>query len=510
MNRALKVPALAVAIAGLLCQIAPAQTEVTVPRLRPLDFAPFEEALATRTGATEALEPLPGIPELQRRMDAGELTSEALVRHLIDRIRRHDEDLRTFLELNPEVLDEARRADAARAENGAIGPLHGIPVALKDNIATRGPLHTTAGAELMLDNVEPADARLVDRLRDAGAVILGKTNLSEWAGVLTMGPKIGGVSAVGGAGTNPFGDYPTGGSSSGSAGSVAADFAVVSVGSETSGSLIVPAAWHSVVAMKPSRDVVSGQGILPLLFNNDSAGPMARNVTDLALLLAAMDETDTDYAAALSSDALRGVTVGVLTADLLSPENEEPLGRIATTLAEAGALSVDADFPDPEHALALFPMLLAGGVRFDMAAAIAARRPDITSAQALFDYNAVDPDRRVPFGQQLLGTEIILGTGLERDRFEELADALTRAATGQLDEAFDKSGADVLFSIDNLHSQIYATAGYPAITVPLGARPTGMPVGVTLIGRGGADASLIGYAFAFEQASQLRLVPDLP
>ena len=181
------------------------------------------------------------------------MTAEDLTLYFLSRIRQHDERLRTYLELNPRALDEARASDARRKAGRLLGPFDGIPVSLKDNIETAAPMHTTAGAEILLDNIAAQDAPLVAQLRARGAVILGKANLSEFAGVVSFGQLNGGFTAVGGQTVNPHGHYPTSGSSSGSAAGVAATLALVSVGSETSGSLIGPSAWNGVVGMKPSR-----------------------------------------------------------------------------------------------------------------------------------------------------------------------------------------------------------------------------------------------------------------
>lgn len=211
-------------------------------RLRPLDFAPFSGELAAfqPSAEIEAFLMVAGIADIQAAMAAGELTSETLTLWHLARIQRLDDRLRGMLELNPAALDEARAADARRAAGQSLGPMDGIPVSLKDNIGTAGPMHTTANAEILFDRVAAEDATLVASLRAAGAVIIGKASLSEFAGSLASGYPSGGNGAVGGQGVNPLGPFPTYGSSSGSAISVAAHFAVVSIGTETAGSLSRP------------------------------------------------------------------------------------------------------------------------------------------------------------------------------------------------------------------------------------------------------------------------------
>jgi amidase len=498
------------------------------PRLRALDFTPFESALATfkpeTAAAIDALLQGGNIPTLRAAMRAG-LTSEEVTLYFLARIRKYDDRLRGYVELNPNALTEARAADRLRAAGKVLGPLHGVPVNLKDNIATAGPMHTTAGAALLLDNVAPADAALVRRLRAAGAVILGKANLSEFAGVIANGPLIGGTSAVGGRTVNPHGNLPTGGSSSGSAVSTAALLTMVSVGTETSGSLVAPASCNGVVGMKPSTGVVSGEGIVPLIRNNDSAGPVSRTVIDAAILLDGMDERKTDYAAGLRSNALDGVTVGMLNPSVVALEgNGTMMQQAAAVLAAAGAKMRPAILvDDPDWAKAgPFTTYIGAGIRFDMVPFVATLKPMITTPEDLLAYNAAEPKTRMPFGSEVLVSLAAQSKALTDTEFRTMGTRLAKAAARTLDATFAKTGAEVLVSLENLHSPYYATAGYPAITVPLGLREgggyaaavglasKGMPSGITLIGKPGQDGKLLSYAYAFEQASNLRVGPKLP
>ncbi|MDK3075293.1 amidase family protein [Sedimentitalea sp. JM2-8] len=510
-----------------LCPVATlAQDDGQMPRLRPLEFPALPEgtpALPDDIVATlDQVLPTLTIPELQGFMEDGQLTSMILTRYYLERIEALDERYRTYIEINPAALEEAAAADARRAEGGGLGPLDGIPVSLKDNIGTAAPMHTTAGAEILLDYTPEADAPLVQQLRAGGAVILGKANLSEFAGAISLGLILGGSTAVAGQGINPHGPFATGGSSSGSAGAVSANLTVVSVGSETSGSLIAPSAWQSVVGMKPSRDLISGEGVIPLLSNNDSPGPIARTVTDAALLLGVIDTAEVDYGAGLSTDALKGVTVGVLSSELAAqPGNADLLQRIAATLTLTGAEVVPASLAGWQSALSAFDLFLAGGIRYEMTAFVGTVVPEIDGPEALVAYYATAPETRAPFGSDLLAGKVSQAAELPEDDFRSLGPTLTANATQLLEAAFAASGAEALVSIDNDHAQVYATAGYPAITVPLGARSAGglmaalgresagMPVGVTLIGKQGEDAALLGYAYAFEQASNYRLVPEI-
>jgi amidase len=497
-------------------------------RLRSLDWTPFEDALkrvpADRTAAIDALLAKAMIVDLQAAMKAGTLSAEDLTRHFLARIRQHDERLRTYLELNPRALDEARASDARRQAGTLRGPLDGIPVSVKDNIETAPPMHTTAGAEILLDNIAPQDAPLVAQLRARGAVILGKANLSEFAGVVTFGQAQGGFTAVGGQTGNPHGRYPTSGSSSGSAAGVAALLAMVSVGSETSGSLISPSSWNGVVGMKPSRQLVDGTGVVPLVRPNDSPGPVGRSVTDVAALLDAIDSASVDYVAGLRMDALDGVTVGVLAQDIVADPNNTPLlqgasaslAALGARLRPAALVRTPAWGPD-----GTFLAYLSAGIRHDMMGYVAAHSRTVKTVDDLLAYNAADAARRIPAGQELLQLLVGMATGVSAADYAALAARLRQAATEILDTAFRTTGADVLVSMETVHSELYATAGYPAISVPLGLRAkggvmqpsglssVGMPMGITFIGKAGGDARLLAYAYAFEQATNLRVRPDL-
>lgn len=508
------------ALALLACTGARAEDEAArladlqTERLRPLDFVPFEAALASLQLPPDADAFLPGagVSELQAAMAAGELSSEVVTLWHLERIRRLDEGLRGMLEVNPAALDEARAADARRAAGKSLGPLDGIPVTLKDNIGTAPPMHTTANAEVLLDNLATEDAPLVSSLRAAGAVIIGKASLSEFAGAISMGHPSGGAGAVGGQGVNPLGPYPTYGSSSGSAISVAAFYAVVSVGTETSGSLVAPAAVMSLVGMKPSAGLVSTAGVVPLVSANDGPGPIARSVTDAALLLAAIDMAEVDYAAGLSPDALTGVRVGVLVDDMARAGNlSGALTRTGATLALLGAETVPVRLEDPTGIAAAFPIYLGVGMRNDMMPYIRSRNPALTGLEDLIAYNRADPARRMPFGQDLLELIAQASAGPSPQDQSALSAEMAVAMTQAMQTAFGaQGGVEVLVGMANLQSPFYATAGYPAITVPIGRRDDGEPVGVTLIGRKGEDARLLAFAYAFEQATRARIPANLP
>jgi amidase len=265
----------------------------------------------------------------------------------------------------------------------------------------------------------------------------------------------------------------------------------------------------SLVGMKPSAGVISGDGVIPLVINNDSAGPIARSVTDAALLLDAIDTTDVDYAAMLSADALDSVSVGVIEGDIIAAGlYDDQLATVGATLARLGAMTHRADLTDPTGTLDAFVIFISSGIRHDMMPYLTARHPALVTPEDLIAYNAADPDRRAPFGQDLITPIASLSVGMNPTDHAEIAAAMTKAATDALEATFADTDADLLVSMNNLHSTFYATAGYPAVTVPMGRDSTGQPSGVTLIGRKGADAQLLAYAYAVEQATRARIVPD--
>jgi amidase len=501
---------------SLLVEVALAASRARVSRLRPLDFAPFSDALAqlapSRDEEISGLLNEASLSAIQVLMDRGELSSEELVLHFLARIRRHESWLGSVIELNPNALSEARAADLRRRSEGPRGTLDGIAITLKDNIETAGPMRTTAGTLLLAEHVADGDAPLVTALRAAGAVILGKANLSELAGAVARTP---GVSAVGGQTSNPYGQrFTPGGSSSGSAVSVSAGLCLVSVGTETSGSLIAPAAFNGVVGMKPSRGLVNREGVVPLVSYQDSAGAIARCVADAAALLGAIAISPLDVD--LSPSGLEGVAVGVLREDILSQktpfedtsDNQAMVARIVAGLDDAGASAKDvvlaADVPMSTYESG-FAKVVMGGLTHDTMGYLAGAGAPVASVAELHAFNLRKPRARMPKGQFFVSLAYLFD--IDRATYEEAALEHRATASRILDATFDASGVEVLASISNRHSALYATAGYPAITVPLGLRSSGMPVGVTLIGRIDSDARLLGYAFAFEQATRLRVAP---
>lgn len=510
------------------------------------DLTPFAAALEAyapkQATAHQALVSGKTIPALQELMDSGDLTASDLVVYYLDRIQRYDIDgLNSVLELNPEALEIAAALDEERAAGNLRGPMHGIPVLLKDNIATGDQLHTAAGAAVMLDWAPDRDAFLVSQLREAGAVILGKANLSEWANWMdSCMPN--GFSANGGQTQNPYGPFDTSGSSSGSAVSVAADLVTVSVGSETQGSIISPAGNNSVVALKTSRGLVSRDHVIPLLPWQDVPGPVGRSVTDVAVLLSAMTGVDdkdpetakaadlvgTDFSQYLTPAALDGLRVGVPIwndeafaqqfeeNEVTDPDQQasfkaafEPQIQESRAIIEAltiaGISTVEVPRTAVPSVVDVRPALEFGykDAINDFLANLGDEAP-VGSLEEIIAFNEEDPANRAPYGQDHL--EASQNTKITAEEYEESRQGNQATAKDALDQLFADYDIDVVVS---QVAQLYAPAGYPALTVPGGYAEDGMPQGTVFVGQFLAEPQLLAVGYAFEQATQARVAPDL-
>ncbi|HEU4381862.1 MAG TPA: amidase [Anaeromyxobacteraceae bacterium] len=484
------------------------------------------------------------VAELQAGMSAGRFTARQLAEAYLARIAALDPALRSVAEVNPDALAVADALDAERREKGPRGPLHGIPVLVKDNVATGDRMETTAGSLALLGARPPRDAFLVGRLRTAGAVILGKTNLSEWANIRSSHSSSG-WSARGGQTRNPYAlDRNPCGSSSGTGAAVAANLAAVGVGTETDGSIVCPSSANGLVGVKPTVGLVSRSGIVPISASQDTAGPMARTVADAAALLSAMAGVDpadpataaargrapADYAASLDADALRGARIGVARKKLFgSSEGVDRLMEEAIAeMRRRGAVVVDpADIPhlgeyDEAELEVLLHELKDGLARY--LGEWAPGAPVRTLADVI-EFNRRHREREMPyFGQDLF--EKAAGKGTLADRAYRRALARSRRLAGpeglvavmdrhRLDAVVAPTGgpAWVTDLVNGDHfvvgsSTPAAVAGTPAVTVPAG-QVFGLPVGITFMGRAFGEARLLGLAHAFEQATRHRRPPSL-
>ena len=480
---------------------------------------------------------------LQAAMQAGQVTSRALVEAYLARIAAIDPKLRSVLEVNPEALAIADALDAERKATGSRGPLHGIPVLVKDNIATADGMQTTAGSLALAGVRPPRDAALVARLRAAGAVLLGKTNLSEWANFRSTRSSSG-WSGRGGQTRNPYAlDRSPCGSSSGTGAAIAASLAAVGVGTETDGSIVCPASATGLVGLKPTVGLVSRSGIVPISHTQDTAGPMARTVADAAALLTVLAGTDAadpatreasgkasgDYTRFLDPDGLKGARIGVARARLfgLSPEADRLTEAAIAVLRSRGAVIVDpADIPhlgeydDAEQEVLLYEF------KSGLEAYLAAWAPGGPRTLAdLVAFNLAHADQELPyFGQELLAQAAAKGPLTEPAYRRALEKARRLSRRDGLDAAFARHRLDAIlaptgnpaWTIDLVNGDHFvlssstapAVAGYPAITVPAG-QAWGLPVGVTFIGRPWSEGLLLRLAYSYEQASRLRRPPRL-
>jgi amidase len=491
---------------------------------RTLDFGPFEAALADFTAADAIAGYVTGatIPQIQAHLAAGRLHSEDLTLFYLSRIRAYDVDnFNSMIELNPDALTLARQADAERQDGTVRGPLHGIPVTLKDNIGTGDAMHTSAGAAALRDHISDRDAFIVTRLREAGAVILGKNTLSEWANFMTF-ESANGFSVLGGQTHNAYGRFDVGGSSSGSAVAVALNFAAAAVGSETAGSLIYPASQNSIVTFKPSLGLISRDRIIPITGAQDTAGPMTRTVTDLAVMLNALAGVDpadalteavasiaeTDFTAGLDADALRGVRVGVVRREEPPRAGDDAIRQGAVeTLNAAGAQVIDIPPLGGLEDINVYGVLLFG-FHAGVNAYLHATDALVKTVADIVAFNAADAANRAPYGQTIL--EATLNFDLNPTMHQLYADlvAANRAAgRASITAALDDHDIAFIVDISNYSTIPYAIGGNPALNLPAGYRESGEPVGVTIIGEWLDDARVVCAGYAFEQANPIRQDP---
>jgi amidase len=474
----------------------------------------------------------------------GQSSSQQLTQLYLDRIDRLDRRgpmLGAVIQINPRAMDMASRLDLELKSSGSRGPLHGVPVLIKDNVETEDPMATTAGSLALENWFAPKDAPLVERLRNAGAVILGKTNLSEWANFRSTHSSSG-WSGRGGQARNPYSlDRTPSGSSSGSAVAVAANLCAIAVGTETDGSIVSPASINGIVGIKPTVGLVSRRGIAPISHSQDTAGPLARSVRDAALMLTALcglDHEDPassaaakhfgqDYASFLDSNGLRGARLGVARkffADS-APLNAY-LDTCIQTLETAGAVIVDpADLPLHGSWSAAEQEVLLYEFKTDLNAYLS-RLPGtapVRSLAALIRYNEAQRESEMPiFDQELLHQSESKGPLTDKAYLEARAACLNATRTHGIDAVLLQHKLDAMITltagpawlIDPINgdsdsggcSSPAAIAGYPHITVPAGLH-RGLPVGLSFFAGAFSEPKLIKLASGFESARRGRVAP---
>jgi amidase len=487
------------------------------------------------------------IEDLQKAMASGRLTSRQLTSLYLARIKSLDKAgprLNSIIEVNPDALAIADAMDAERKAKKVRGPLHGVPILIKDNIATGDRMQTSAGSLALAGAKAPRDSFVVAKLRDAGAVILGKTNLSEWANIRST-RSTSGWSSRGGLTRNPYAlDRNTSGSSSGSAVAVAASLAAAAVGTETDGSVISPSAINGIVGIKPTLGLVSRSGIVPIAHSQDTAGPMARTVADAAALLTAMAGTDlhddatrdaspkaSDYTKHLDAGALKGARLGVVRSqfggrnDLVSAEIEKAL----KVLEAQGAVLVEVpEMPNAGKFAATELEVLLTELKADLEAYLGEWAPDadVRNLADIIAFNEKNKDKVMPyFGQEHFINAEKKG-GLDgREYLDALAANHRMTRSEGIDKVLADNKLDALVAPSNGppwlidfikgdfsgggFTSFPAVAGYPHVTVPAGF-VQGLPCGLSFVGTAWSEPRLIALAYAFEQASRARKAPTYP
>jgi amidase len=485
------------------------------------------------------------VAELQGEMRSGRLTARSLAEKYLARIEKvdkHGPAVNSVIEVNPDALAMAAELDRERKAKGPRGPLHGIPVLIKDNIATRDRMMTTAGSLALVGARPPKDAFVVKRLREAGAVILGKTNLSEWANIRSS-HSTSGWSGRGGLTRNPYVlDRNPCGSSSGSAAAVSANFCALALGTETDGSIICPSCVNGIVGIKPTVGLVSRAGIIPIAHSQDTAGPMARTVTDAAILLGVLTGVDaddpatelsrgkapTEYTKFLDPSGLRGARIGVVrkffgtsdALDKLMNQAIEEMKRQGAVIVDPADLGTMDQLADSELQVLLYEL------KADLNSYLAALGPGapVHSLREIIEFNERNREKEMPyFGQDLFIKAEAKGSLTEKEYLDALEKNHRLTRKEGIDAVMEKFQLDALAAptggpawmtdlVDGDHdsggsSTPAAVAGYPNINVPVGF-VFGLPVGISFFGKAYSEPTLLKLAYAFEQATQHRGLPQ--
>ena len=484
-------------------------------------FKPFNEELASNFSEKEYkdLKPLiieQDIPSIQNSIKEGKLSYEKLTLFYLYRIREFESDstrsLHAIISLNPSVLEEARARDINRDENDfLIGmSVYGMPILLKDNINTEG-MPTTAGAIALYENKNTDDAFIVKRLKASGALILGKTNLSEWAYYFCDGCPVG-YSAVGGQTLNPYGraTFESGGSSSGSGATVAANYAVASIGTETSGSITSPSSQNSIVGLKPTIGMLSRSGIVPISTTLDTPGPMTKNIIDNYIVLTAMSGYDASDSKSFEfedqdfgdiEDTFKGRRFGVFKDYLQDSIYRFNINKIKEAGAEIIEISPNlTDLPG-------FLSVLNIEMKHDLPNYLsnyADKNVKVISIEDVINFNNVDTVVRAPYGQlrfKNIGKDTVTLVQLETIKKTLMTNARNYF------QALDLMSLDAILSINNSHAGYSAVAEYPNLTVPMGYKSTGEPVNLTFIGKPKEEGKLLLLGYIFEQLTKHRKLP---
>jgi len=485
------------------------------------------------------------VGELQEGMTSGRFTAHSITEKYlarIDAIDKHGAAVNSVIEVNPDALEIAKGLDKERKQKHLRGPLHGIPILIKDNIDTSDRMMTTAGSLALVGSKPPKDSTVAQKLREAGAVILGKTNLSEWANIRSN-QSTSGWSGRGGQTKNPYVlDRNPCGSSSGSGAGVSANLCAIAIGTETDGSIVCPASANGVVGLKPTVGLWSRTGIIPISHTQDTAGPLCRTVRDAAILLGALtgvDDEDSatsesrgksyaDYTQFLVADGLRGARIGVVRGTFgFNAAVDNLMGSALEVLKTQGAILVDpADietrgkFDETESTVFMYEL------KADLNAYLARLGPraPVHTLQGIIEFNENHREQEMPyFGQELFLKSQLKGPLTSQEYLDALKKNHQLARTEGIDAVMDKHKLDALVAptggpawltdlVAGDHfgggsSSFAAVAGYPNINVPAG-EAFGLPVGISFFGRAWSEPVLIRIAYSYEQTSKLRKAPQ--
>ncbi|MFC4024635.1 amidase [Oceanobacillus longus] len=468
------------------------------------------------------------IDELQQKLNTFEITSNELVYMYLHRIAEYDKAgpvLNSVLEINPEALQQAAALDYERKTRGSRGALHGIPVLIKDNIETNDKMHTSAGSILLAESYAKEDAFIVKLLREAGAIILGKTNLTEWANFIAENMPSG-YSSRGGQVINPYGkEFTVGGSSSGSGAAIAASLATVSIGTETSGSIISPASQNSLVGIKPTIGLVSRTGIIPISHTQDTAGPMARTVKDAAILLRFLQGKDdkdpvtlsnellhVDYTTHLLKDGLKGKKIGIARRPYFNGLSESMLQVLDQAIAKVKELGADVidpvSIPSADEKWDINVMKYE--FKSDLNAYLKTIHPKhgLHSLDDVIHKNEEIGEKALKYGQKIMLDAAKTSGNLTDAAYLKslLKDAYLSRENG-IDAVLKTNDLDAIVFPSYYGSSIAAKAGYPSITVPAGYTDEGEPVGITFTSTAFSEPTLLEIAYSYEQATQHRIIP---
>lgn len=468
------------------------------------------------------------VDEIQEKLERDEITSRELVLMYLSRIADIDQSgpkLNSIIEVNPDVLHIAAALDYERKTKGSRGPLHGIPILIKDNIDTADKMHTSAGSLVLANSYAKEDATLVKQLREAGAIILGKTNLTEWANFMAEDMPSG-YSSRGGQVLNPYGaSFIVGGSSSGSGAAIAANLAVLAVGTETSGSILSPASQNSLVGIKPTVGLISRKGIIPISHTQDTAGPMARTVKDATILLNSLRGIDPldpatlsnelvhhDFTHHLKIDGLSGKRIGIARNtyfDELSESQRTVMNQSIKKLEELGATVIDSiDIPSTNENWDINVMLYEFKTDLQAYLKTIDSSVGVRTLTDLIQANEQLGEKALKYGQKVfLDADLTSGHLTSPEYLESLEKDDYLSKTKGIDSAMKEHELDALVFPNANGEMIPSKAGYPSITVPAGYTNEGEPVGITFTAKAYMEPTLIEIAYSFEQGTKHRVAP---